>query len=71
MNALKTYREDRGINQAEFARLMNVSQQTVSNWERNIKKPRIDKLLRIASILSCPVESLLTEAPTEEVASDE
>ena len=36
--------EERGISQNEFARMMDVTSATVSNWCRGIKTPRMDKI---------------------------
>ena len=58
---IKTFRERRGISQAELARLLSVSQQTVSGWERGAKNPRLEKLPSLANLLGCSIADLITE----------
>ena len=48
-----------GISQAELASLLNVSRQTISNWEKGITVPDAKSLERVADLLHVSVESLL------------
>lgn len=45
--------------QSEFARLLKITQQTVSRWERGESRPRSKDLGLIASVLSADVNDLL------------
>lgn len=48
--------------QADFARLMGVSQPTVSDWLSGKKNPRVAHLLRIANLTGASVDALLDRA---------
>lgn len=48
---VKALRRSRGLNQAEFAKLVgNVDQSTVSKWERDLQQPRGEALVRLAGL---------------------
>jgi transcriptional regulator with XRE-family HTH domain len=53
------YRHRNGITQQEFADLLNVSLDTVKNWEQGYNYPSIEMLIKIADILNCDVDYLL------------
>ena len=52
-------RKLRGISQAALADRLSCTKQTISNYERGIRKPDIDTLKLIAAALDFPVASLL------------
>ena len=56
---LRKLRLQFGWSQVQVAEKLNVSKQTVSNWENNNVLPSIDLLLRIASLFSCSTDYLL------------
>lgn len=53
--------------QWEFAKLLNTSTSTVSNWERGIMTPKISKLKSIADLAGISVEELIGKEEKEEV----
>lgn len=48
---LKELRIKAKLTQAELARKLNVTQQTVSQWESGNAKPTIDTIVKIAKVL--------------------
>jgi transcriptional regulator with XRE-family HTH domain len=56
---LRAWRDGRGLSQQEAAELLGVSQASVSDYERGVKSPDVDRALRIAETTdgSVPVES--------------
>ena len=48
-----------GWNQVELARRLNVSKQTVSNWENENIQPSIEMLVKLAQTLSVSADYLL------------
>lgn len=69
---LKEARKQKGYSQAELAQLMNVSRQTVSNWECGLNIPDVTTLQKLHQYLEVPVEQLLgNEAVTEALASED
>ena len=60
--ALKKARTDAGITQAELAKRLGVTPQTVSQYERGIKKPKVETLARFADAMSVSIDSLLDES---------
>lgn len=59
MNRIKDARIEKGIKQADLAEILNVSQGTLSNWERGEHDPDIESLLKISSILKKTTDYLL------------
>ena len=56
---IKRLRMARGLNQVEFARVMGVSKQCVSNWENDNVVPSIDMLCKIADFFGVGTDYLL------------
>ena len=48
-----------GWSQVELARFLNVSKQTVSNWENDNIQPSIDMLVRLAGVFGVTTDYLL------------
>lgn len=70
MIAIKNYRIKKGLSQAELARLMDTTQAAVAMWETGARKPRTDKLQKLAEVLGCSVSDLFMEsAPATDEAS--
>ena len=52
---------ERGMSQVELAKKLNVSKQSVSNWENDNIQPSIEMLLKISRIFSVSTDFLLGE----------
>jgi transcriptional regulator with XRE-family HTH domain len=75
---LKQRRQQKGFNQADFARAMSVSQQQIARWEGGQNDPTGDALARMAKALDCTVDWLLglvaqphAHQPPRELTADE
>ena len=55
----RLHRALRDMTQDEFAKFLGVSRHTVINYEDGIRLARLDVLMKIASRLDVPVETLL------------
>lgn len=60
-NRIRTLRLERGLTQSEFADLLCISFQAVSNWERGIASPDLDNMVRIAELFGTTVDELLRQ----------
>ena len=70
-DAIRHLRERRHLTQRELAERLNVSDKTISKWEKNLSVPDADTLIRLAEILEVSVSELLgTKIENENVASD-
>ena len=56
---IKRYRKERGFTQEELAIRLNVVQQTVSKWEKNLSVPDAALLQQLSEVLDVPVTALL------------
>ena len=56
---IKKLRLARGLNQVEFAKILGVSKQCVSNWENDNVMPSIEMLLKIADFFGVSTDYLL------------
>lgn len=56
---IKKYRTEKNLSQEELAKLMNISRQSISKWERGESMPSIDNLLVLSDLLSLPLDSLV------------
>lgn len=59
MNNIKLFRQAKGWNQAELAKLMGVSRSTISMWEIGASQPDNDSLVLLANVLETSIDDLL------------
>lgn len=66
MNRIKELRTNKGIGQKDFAKILNVSQGTLSNWERSVHDPDSNTLFFLADYFNVSIDYLLykTDNPT-------
>lgn len=57
---LKALRLSHNLSQVQLSQKLNVSKQTISNWENNNIQPSIDMLIKIADIFSVSTDYLLS-----------
>lgn len=60
---LKSFRQARGLTQADLARALGVTQQTASNMERHASKASVSRLMRMLSVMG--VELILRDKQSE------
>ena len=56
---IKKLRISHGLNQVEFAKIMGVTKQCVSNWENDNVLPSIEMLVKIANHFNVTTDTLL------------
>ena len=56
---IRLFRTNIGMSQAGLAKLLNLTPQAISNWERGIALPDIDLLIPLATIFSVTLDELL------------
>ena len=56
---LKMMRKSRNLNQVQLAAQLNVTKQTISNWENNNILPSIDMLVKISHYFSVSTDYLM------------
>lgn len=56
---LKDLRKQAGLTQVDVAERLGVSQPAYASWERGIKKPTQENLVKIAQVLSVSVDYLV------------
>lgn len=56
---LKRYRKESKMSQKELAEKLNLSPQTISNYEKGIKNCSLDTLLKIADLFEVSTDDLL------------
>ena len=56
---LKSLRKQAGFTQVDVASKLGISQQAYASWERGVKKPTQDNLVKIAQILNVSVDYLV------------
>ena len=58
MNRIKEFRKKKQLSQSDIAEIMNVKQNTISQWETEERIPNIKQGLKLAEILETTIESL-------------
>lgn len=56
---LKEAREKKQIKQADIAKILDTTQQTISSYESGIRKPSLDRLIELAQILDVTLDDLV------------
>lgn len=59
MMKLKQLREARDISQRKLASELEVSNQTIANWEKGKSKPQLDNIVKISKYFNVPVNFFL------------
>lgn len=67
---IKALRLAKGISQVDLAAMLNVSKQSVSNWENDNIQPSIDMLVHIADVFNVSTDYLLGREMQRELDSD-
>ncbi len=62
---IKSLRKLNKLNQIEFAKLMNTTQQRVSEWECNKVEPSLYNVMKMISVLNTSFEELTDGVPIE------
>ena len=70
---LKDLRKQAGLTQVDVAEKLGISQPAYASWERGVKKPTQENLVKIAQILNVSVDYLVgnSEEKTDELDSIE
>lgn len=63
--ALKRYRQDHGLTQAELAEQLGVSDKTISKWENGETYPSKRNMMKISETIDVPLEVMLVEENEE------
>lgn len=63
---LKTLRKEAGLTQVDVASKLGISQPAYASWERGVKKPTQENLVKIAQILSVSVDYLVGNSDSTE-----
>lgn len=61
MNRLRFLRKKHKLTQNDLAKLLNTTQNTVSNWESGRQEPSYEKLIIISRVFRVPIEYLFGE----------
>ncbi|MCK1167801.1 helix-turn-helix domain-containing protein [Streptococcus uberis] len=64
---LKSLRKQAQLTQAQVAEKLNISQQGYGDWERGVKKPTQDNLIKIANLFNVSLDDLLGNVKEDEV----
>ena len=59
--SIKQLRTERGLSQVDLANKLNVSKQSISNWENDNIQPSIEMLIKLSHVFSVSTDFLLGE----------
>lgn len=63
---LKYYRKQNHITQSELASKLNISHQTISNYEKGIRDCSLDTLIKLSEIFGVSTDDLLMKDNSDE-----
>jgi len=58
LNKIKEFRKRKNLSQNDIAKIMKVKQNTISQWENDIRIPNVLQALKFAEILETKIEIL-------------
>ena len=67
---LRELRNKNGLTQNEIAAKLNVSGQTILNWENGIYEPKINQLIQLADLFNVSVDYLIKRKNNEKSIDD-
>lgn len=62
---LKTLRKEAGLTQVDVAEKLGISQPAYASWERGVKKPTQDNLVKIAKLFNASIDTLVSNDKTD------
>lgn len=65
---LKTLRKEAGLTQVDVAEKLGISQPAYASWERGVKKPTQDNLVKLSKILYVSVDYLLGNTESKQTS---
>ena len=65
---LKKLRKDTGLTQVDVASKLGISQQAYASWERGVKKPTQENLIKLSKILYVSVDYLLGNTESKQTS---
>lgn len=68
---LKELREKRGLSQVEVARRIHIDKNTISRYERNIRNPQFDILVKLAVFYNASLDYILGIADRTNIYIDD
>ena len=68
---IRRNRKAKGLTQAQFAELLNMSEMTIRRWESGDRSPRMEELEKISSVLDVPINELLDNGTPEPIKNTE
>lgn len=69
MSAIKKARERLGLSQIDVAKSLEITQGSVSQWENGLSLPRAELLPKLAALLNCTVDELLSGSGKTEASN--
>lgn len=60
-SAIAIRRKQKGLTQAHFAELLDITQDSLSRMEKGVIAPKFSRLQHIAAMLDCPVADLFRQ----------
>lgn len=67
---IRQYRKARGLTQHDLAKLVNVSEKTISSWEVDRTEPKMEAVENLAAALGISKSELIGEELTENKLSE-
>ena len=56
---IRKYRKAKGLRLKELGKLVHYAENTVSQWERNLREPNLEALTKLSEVLEVPINALL------------
>jgi len=58
---IKKFRDENNYSQSDLAQILGVSTRSIGRWEQNKSKPSNDELKKLASLIKCEEEDILSD----------
>lgn len=70
MNNIKKARIAANLKQSDLAKMLNVGQTTISNWETGYSQPDLESIRTMAKLFNCSIDELLGQKEKPVVKDD-
>ena len=61
MNNIENLRMENNLSQKDLSMKLEISQSAISEWEKNLRYPKIEHLIRMSELFQCSIDYILNK----------
>ena len=61
MNNIENLREENNLSQKELSLKLEISQSAISEWEKDLRYPKIEHLIKMSELFKCSIDYIINK----------